>query len=99
MARFSPVLPLVGPETRFQPVYVDDVAAAAAGAAAGGVRAGIYELGGPEVLSFRELMPRMLAVIRRRRLVVALRRWFARFQAATSTSPSGRASGSSPTPF
>ncbi|MEX2518401.1 MAG: complex I NDUFA9 subunit family protein, partial [Paracoccaceae bacterium] len=35
MAKFSPVLPLVGAETRFQPVYVDDVAAAAARAAAG----------------------------------------------------------------
>ena len=72
MARLSPVLPLVGAETRFQPVYVDDVAAAAEAAATGEVEPGVYELGGPEVASFRELMRRMLAIIRRRRLIVAL---------------------------
>jgi uncharacterized protein YbjT (DUF2867 family) len=73
MARLTPVLPLVGAETRFQPVYVDDVAAAAAKAAAmGGAAPGIYELGGPEVATFRELMQRMLRIIRRRRLIVEL---------------------------
>ena len=61
MARLSPVLPLIGAETRFQPVYVDDVAAAAAKARARARRRpGIYELGGPEVATFRELMERML---------------------------------------
>jgi len=72
MARLSPVLPLVGADTRFQPVYVDDVAAAAATAAQGDGEPGVYELGGPEVASFRELMRRMLLIIRRRRLIVAL---------------------------
>jgi uncharacterized protein YbjT (DUF2867 family) len=72
MARLSPVLPLVGADTRFQPAYVDDVAAAAAKAAQGGAAPGIYELGGPEVATFRELMQRMLAVIERRRTLVAL---------------------------
>ena len=72
MALLSPVLPLVGADTRFQPVYVDDVAAAAETAVTGEVEPGVYELGGPEAASFRELMRRMLAIIRRRRRIVAL---------------------------
>ena len=72
MARFSPVLPLIGGgKTRFQPVVVTDVAAAALAAVSGRARAGaIYELGGPEVWTFRELMEFMLAVTRRRRLLL-----------------------------
>lgn len=81
MARMTPVLPLIGPDTRFQPVYVDDVAAAAATAAIGDVPAGVYELGGPEVATFRALIERMLGIIRRRRLVVALPWGLARLQA------------------
>lgn len=72
MARFAPVLPLVGPDTKFQPVYVDDVAAAAAKAALGEAEPGIYELGGPEVASFRELMERLLKVIERRRFLAVI---------------------------
>ncbi len=82
MARLSPVLPLVGPETRFQPVYVDDVAIAACRAVLGEVPPGIYELGGPEVLTFRELMQRMLGIIDRRRAIVTIPWPLARFQAA-----------------
>jgi NADH dehydrogenase len=70
MSRFGPVLPIVGAATQFQPVYVDDVAAAAAKAILGEVEAGIYELGGPDVLSMRGLIQKMLTVVRRRRLVV-----------------------------
>jgi NADH dehydrogenase len=81
MARLSPVVPVVGPDTRFQPVYVDDVAAAAAKAALTGAEPGVYELGGPEVATFRELVQRMLAIVERRRLVVALPFWVARVQA------------------
>lgn len=69
MARLGPVLPFAGGATRFQPVWVDDVAQAAALAAQGKVAGGIYELGGPEVLTFRALMERMLAEIRRNRLL------------------------------
>ena len=69
LARFSPVLPLVGAETRFQPVWVEDVAEAAARAAAGEVAPGAYELGGPRVVTLRECMKLMLSVIRRRRLI------------------------------
>ena len=72
MSRFSPALPLVGAETKFQPVYVVDVAQAAAMAAVGEARPGIYELGGPRVATFRELMELLLEVIRRRRLILAL---------------------------
>ena len=72
MAVISPVIPLVGAETRFQPVYVDDVALVVQRAAEGKVKAGIYELGGPEVKTFEELMELMLDIIYRKRLVVAL---------------------------
>lgn len=69
MTRFGPVLPVVGADTRFQPVYVDDVAQAAVMGAMGRAAPGIYELGGPEAVSFRGLMQQMLQVIRRRRLI------------------------------
>lgn len=70
MSRLGPVLPVVGANTRFQPVYVDDVAAAAVLGILGQAKPGIYELGGPETATFRSLMDRMLAVIRRRKLVI-----------------------------
>jgi uncharacterized protein YbjT (DUF2867 family) len=82
MARLSPILPIVGPDTRFQPVYVDDVAAAASESVLNNVAPGIYELGGPEVLTFRELMQRMLEVIGRRRAIVSLPWPVARLQAS-----------------
>lgn len=69
MTRLGPVLPVVGADTRFQPVYVDDVAQAAVMGAMGRAVPGIYELGGPEASSFRGLMQQMLQVIRRRRLI------------------------------
>jgi uncharacterized protein YbjT (DUF2867 family) len=81
MSRITPVLPVVGPNTRFQPVFVDDVAKAAAKAATEAVAPGVYELGGPEVLTFRELLERMLFVIQRRRAIVAIPLWLARVQA------------------
>ena len=60
-ARILPVMPLIGGKTRFQPVYVGDVAQAIALAAEGSVKAGrIYELGGPEVVSHRELLSLIL---------------------------------------
>jgi len=74
LARFLPALPLIGGgNTLFQPVFVGDVAAAILAAAEG--RAApktVYELGGPEVKSFRELMELMLKVIDRKRLLVSL---------------------------
>ncbi len=81
IARLSPVLPLVGPDTRFQPVYVDDVAAAAVAGATGAAAPGIYELGGPEVATFRQLMQRLLRIVQRRRLLVAVPFGLARVKA------------------
>ncbi len=72
MARLGFVLPLAKPQTRFQPVFVDDVAAAAVKGILGEAAPGIYELGGPEAASFRDLMKKMLGVIQRRRLVVGV---------------------------
>lgn len=81
MARMALVLPIAGGATRFQPVWVDDVAQAATKAALGEVPAGTYELGGPEVLSFRALMERMLAEIRRKRVIFSMPFWMARLAA------------------
>ena len=74
LARFSPLLPLVGGgETRFQPVYVGDVADAIAAAVQGNAMPGtVYELGGPDVRTFRELMEFLLQVIGRKRLLVPI---------------------------
>ena len=71
MARIGPILPLVGAQTKFQPVYVDDVAQAAVKGIKGEAH-GIYELGGPEAETFRTIITKMLAVIKRRRLVLNL---------------------------
>jgi NADH dehydrogenase len=74
MARFSPVLPLIGGgNTRFQPVYVTDVAEAVARSVDGKLTGGtIYELGGPQVLSLRECLDIMLKTIDRKRSFVSL---------------------------
>ena len=80
MSRFGPVLPIVGADTKFQPVYVDDVAAAAVMGVQGRAT-GVFELGGPEVHTMRELMNEMLAIIRRRRLVLNIPFFAARMMA------------------
>ena len=70
MARLMPVVPVVGMHTRFQPVFVDDIAAAAVKGISGASGGGVYELGGPDIESFATLMRRMLQVIVRRGLIV-----------------------------
>ncbi|WP_417250188.1 complex I NDUFA9 subunit family protein [Celeribacter sp.] len=76
MAAKTPfVLPIVGGETKFQPVYVDDVARAAVKGTLEDIEPGIYELGGPDVATLRELMQEMLHEIRRKRLLVNLPFW------------------------
>lgn len=72
MTSFSMVLPLVGGDTKFQPVYVDDVAAAVQASLTGNTPTGVYELGGPEVQTLKELVQFMLSEIKRRRLVLNL---------------------------
>ncbi len=83
MARFGPVLPIVGAETKFQPVSVDDVAEAAVLGITGIAKPGIYELAGPDQDTFRGLMYRMLKVIQRRRLVLDVPMFMARLMAAS----------------
>jgi len=84
MARISPVLPLLGGgHTRFQPVFIGDVAHAIAKAAAGDTKAGTtYELGGPEVWTFTELIEFTLAAIGQRRLLLPVPVAVAELQAA-----------------
>ncbi|MGN6115161.1 MAG: complex I NDUFA9 subunit family protein [Nitrobacter sp.] len=82
LARMSPVLPLIGGgETKLQPAYVGDVATAVADAVDGTTKAGaVYELGGPEVLSMREIMQIILRVTERARPLVSLPFGLASFQ-------------------
>jgi NADH dehydrogenase len=84
LARLLPALPLIGGGvTRFQPVFVGDVAEAICRAVDGLARPGmIYEAGGPEVRSFRELIEYVLAVTERKRLLVPLPFPIAKLQAA-----------------
>ena len=84
MACVLPALPLIGGgRTRFQPVYAGDVAAAVVRAAADEAKPGtIYELGGPEIFTFRELMDYVLSTIERRRLLLPLPFGIARLEAA-----------------
>jgi uncharacterized protein YbjT (DUF2867 family) len=84
LARMAPALPLIGGGvTKMQPVYVGDVARAVADAVDGKTKPGAsYELGGPEVLSFREIIEIILAITERRRMLVSLPFGLARLQAA-----------------
>jgi NADH dehydrogenase len=71
LARMSPALPLIGGATRMQPVYVGDVATAVADAVDGRAKSGAtYELGGPEVLTMREIIETILAITGRDRMLV-----------------------------
>jgi uncharacterized protein YbjT (DUF2867 family) len=83
IARIAPALPLIGGgTTRFQPVFAGDVAAAVLAAVEGRAAAGqIYELGGLDVKSFKELMEFVLATIERKRLLVSIPFALARAQA------------------
>ena len=83
LARMSPALPLIGGGlTHFQPAFVGDVAAAIADAVDGKARAGtVYELGGPDIRTFKELMQFVLATIERKRLLVSLPFSVAKLQA------------------
>ena len=86
LALISPVLPLIGDgTTRYQPVVVFDVAEsvfACLNDEADGIEPGIYELGGPQIYSFKELMILLLAQINRPRLLVPMPFFVARLIAA-----------------
>ncbi|ANY82123.1 hypothetical protein BB934_27570 (plasmid) [Microvirga ossetica] len=78
-ARRLPALPLIGGgQTRFQPVYVEDVVAGFAAILAHPASRGkIYEFGGPQVYTFRELLEFVCAMIRARPLLVPVPFWAA----------------------
>jgi len=83
LARVLPVLPLIGGgKTRFQPVFVGDIAAAIVAALDGAAAAGaVYELGGPEIITLADVMKRVLAYTERRRALVTMPFWLAKIQA------------------
>jgi uncharacterized protein YbjT (DUF2867 family) len=83
LARISPALPLIGGGVnRMQPVYVGDVARAVADAVDGKTKPGAtYELGGPEVLTMREIMEIILVITGRQRMLISLPFGLAKLQA------------------
>ena len=83
LARLSPMLPLIGGDTRLQPAFVGDVARAVADAVDGRTRPGaIYELGGPEVLTMRQIWQIILSITERERLLLPLPFGLAKLKAA-----------------
>ena len=84
LARLFPALPLIGGgKTKFQPVFVGDVVKTILAGLTGKAHAGApYELGGPEVLTLKQVMERVLAYSMRKRFLVPLPFWFAKVQAA-----------------
>lgn len=82
LARMLPVLPLVGAETKFQPAFVGDVAEVVARAVDGTIQGGrVYELGGPEVKTLRELVAYVCEITDRKRVLASLPFPLARLQA------------------
>ncbi len=83
LAQISPIMPVIAGASRFQPVYVGDVADAVMMALRGGDAASqVYELGGPHVWTFRELLSWILQQISRRRLLLTIPMNVARMQAS-----------------
>lgn len=83
LARSSPLLPLIGGgRTKFQPVYVGDLARAVVTCVSGSARAGtVYEIGGPQTLSFRDLLELTLTYTDRKRGFLPMPFWLAKLQA------------------
>jgi NADH dehydrogenase len=83
LARISPALPLIGGgKTRFQPVFVGDVAKAVLAGLTGTAKPGLpYELGGPEILTMKQVMSRVLAYTMRKRPLIPEPFWLAKLQA------------------
>ena len=84
LAQLSPALPLIGGgKTKFQPVFCGDVAKAVMASLTGKAKAGVvFELGGPEILTMREVMERVLAYTMRKRWLVPLPFFLAKLQGA-----------------
>ena len=74
----SPILPIVGGNTKFQPVYVDDIAKSVVkvlqtDSSTFKKNIKIFELGGPDIMSFHSLMVKMLSIIYRKSLSLPYR--------------------------
>ena len=83
MSRLAPVMPVFCGDTRFQPVYAGDVADAVIAALGNpDFAGGTFELGGPKVWRFRELLSWMLVELRRKRIMIDVPMGLARMQAA-----------------
>jgi uncharacterized protein YbjT (DUF2867 family) len=83
LSRILPVMPLISPDTRFQPVFVGDVAEAIAAAADGAVKTGrVYELGGPDIETHRTLMHRILRETARNPMLVSVPSGLMKFMAS-----------------
>ena len=83
LAQFSPIMPVIAGDTRMQPVYVGDVADAVMAGLTGLDTAGrTFELGGPAVWTFREILAYILQETRRRRPLVNIPMGLARLQAS-----------------
>jgi len=84
LARLLPVLPLVGADTRLQPVFVGDVAEVIARAVEGSVPGGrVYELGGPEIRTLRDIVSFVLQATERRAVILSLPKSLGRLQGRT----------------
>ena len=79
LARFTPVLPVFGAGSKFQPVYADDVAEAAVRAL--DAPGGVYEIGGPDVLTMRQMIEMLLGEARRKRFLFNMPAPLARIKA------------------
>lgn len=77
----GPFMPVLGGKTRMQPVYVEDVARAAVMGATGEAAPGIYELGGPDVLTMREIAQQVLKSTSRRKVLLPMPFFLARIGA------------------
>ncbi len=83
LAQSSPFMPLIGGQTKMQPVYVGDVAAAILASLTGAAKPGAtYELGGPEVVTFEDLLRRTMEYAGHQRKFIVLPFWAAKFGAA-----------------
>ena len=77
LMRLGPIVPLPGANAEMQPVFVEDVARAALMGATGQAALGIYELGGPDVMTMREIARLVAQVTNRRRWIMGLPGWMA----------------------
>jgi NADH dehydrogenase len=82
MAAALPFLPVIHGDTKFQPVFVGDVAAAVMAAVQHASRARVFELGGPDILSMRDLMAWIADATHRRPRLVPIPNWLASVQAS-----------------